>query len=160
MLRPQQPLLRPPPLPTMNPSGKSAGGGSKGGKCKGGKGGGGDVVKQSYALQTAREHMLTLRKALQTDEGKDRDVTQAYSAFLTYQRNGLDVKLAFATGGKLAKAQLRAAKMLVDRQAKARLAVRCVSPCAPPSAPAAALWGVAPEVPPRAPAVDVETRVR
>ena len=119
----------------MNPSGKSAGGGSKGGKGKS-KAGGGDVIKQSYALQTSRAHMLTLRKALQTDEGKDRDVCAAYAAFLTYQRNGLDVKLAFAPGGKMAKAQLRAAKLLVDRQAKARNAVRCVSPCAShPDAP-------------------------
>ena len=103
----------------MNPSGKSAGGGSKGGRSKG-KACGDDVVKRSYALQTSRAHMLTLRKALQTDEGRDRDVTQAFAAFKTFSRNGLDASLQFAPGGKLEKAQLRAAKQLVDRHGKAR----------------------------------------
>jgi|APGre2960657444_1045066.scaffolds.fasta_scaffold01799_4 hypothetical protein len=60
----------------MNPSGKSAGGGKGGGKraC----GGGDDLIKSTYKLTTSREHMLSLRKALQTDDGFDKDVTGAH----------------------------------------------------------------------------------
>jgi len=97
----------------MNPSGKSSGGGSKGKSSK--KGGGSDeLISKSYALTTQRSHLLLLRKALQTDEGRDKDVTQPFAAFMRYQRNGLDAELKFAPGGKLDKAQLRGAKKLVE----------------------------------------------
>ena len=97
----------------MNPSGKSAGGGSKG-KASKGMAGGGDVITSSYALMTERSHLLLLRKALQTDEGRDKDVTQPFAAFMRFNRNGLDAELKFATGAKLDKAQLRGAKKLVE----------------------------------------------
>jgi hypothetical protein len=56
----------------MNPGGKTAGGGKGGGRRK--CGGGDEVLKKSFALQTTRAHMLTLRQALTTDAGKDRNV--------------------------------------------------------------------------------------
>ena len=101
----------------MNPSGKSAGGGGKG-KASKSKAGGGDVITSSYALQTQRSHLLLLRKALQTDEGRDKDVTAPFAAFMKFSRNGLDAELKFATGAKLDKAQLRGAKKLVESLAE------------------------------------------
>ena len=98
----------------MNPSGKSSGGGSKGGKAGKGKASGGDVITKQYALTTQRSHLLVLRKALQTDEGKDKDVTQPFAPFMKYQRNGLDATLRFATGAKLEKGAQRGAKKLVE----------------------------------------------
>ena len=97
----------------MNPSGKSAGGGSKG-KASKGKACGGDVTVKQYALQTQRSHLLVLRKALQTDEGRDKDVTAPFAAFMKYERNGLSAELKFATGAKLEKLQQRGAKKLVE----------------------------------------------
>ena len=97
----------------MNPSGKSSGGGSKGKSSKS-KAGGADAITKSYALTTERSHLLTLRKALQTDEGRDKDVTQPFAAFMKFNRNGLDAELRFATGAKLEKSALRGAKKLVE----------------------------------------------
>jgi hypothetical protein len=97
----------------MNPSGKSSGGGSKG-KASKGKASGGDVITKQYALTTQRSHLLVLRKALQTDEGKDKDVTQPFAAFMKYSRNGLDATLRFMTGAKLEKSAQRGAKKLVE----------------------------------------------
>ena len=101
----------------MNPSGKSAGGGGKG-KASKSKAGGADCITSSYALQTQRSHLLLLRKALQTDEGRDKDVTAPFGAFMKFSRNGLDAELKFATGAKLDKAQLRGAKKLVESLAE------------------------------------------
>lgn len=91
----------------MNPAGKHAGGG-KGGRRK--AGGGDDLIKKSYALTTTRQHMLTLRYALQTDDGRDKDVTEPFAAFKTFNRNGIDAVIEFAAGKTLSKAHLKFCK--------------------------------------------------
>jgi hypothetical protein len=105
----------------MNPGGKCAGGGSKGKKGGGKNGGGGEKLTRSFGLVTAKAHISTLRYALQTDDGRDRDVTEKFAPFLTYKRNGLDLTLRFATSAKLDKAQLRFAKQTMSAQASAAL---------------------------------------
>ena len=81
-----------------NPAGKSAGGG-RGGKSK--VGGESDVIKSTYALSTTRAHVLTLRQALQTDLGHDKDVTAPFQAFKTFNRNGLNAHIEFGCGKSL-----------------------------------------------------------
>jgi len=66
---------------------------------------------------TKPNHLIHLRRALQTDEGTDRDVTAPFSAFLKYQRNGLDVTLRFAVGSRLTREELKSCKTLLDKEA-------------------------------------------
>jgi hypothetical protein len=66
----------------MNPAGKTAGGGKGGGKCKSGKRQSLDSQVATYALTTAKEHVLKLRKCLQTDEGFDKVSEQGFSPSL------------------------------------------------------------------------------
>ena len=81
-----------------NPAGKSAGGG-RGGKSK--MGGESECIKSTYALSTTRAHVLTLRQALQTDLGHDKDVTAPFQAFKSFSRNGLSAAVEFGCGKML-----------------------------------------------------------
>lgn len=73
--------------------------------------------RQAFAIVTRPSHLIHLRKALQTDEGTDRDVTAAFSPFLSYQRNGLDVSLRFTVGSRLTRDEVRSFKALLDKEA-------------------------------------------
>jgi hypothetical protein len=99
----------------MNPSGKSAGGGKGGRKTAGG---GEDLIKSTYALTTTRQHLLTLRYALQCDDGRDKDVTEPFSAFKSFDRNGLSLSVDFVPGKLLTKAQLKFAKSQFEAHAE------------------------------------------
>lgn len=65
-------------------------------------------TKKSKARATAaiNEHIMTLRAALFTPQGRDKNVTEGIApAFLKYDRNGVDVVISFAS--KLSKDELR-----------------------------------------------------
>jgi len=99
----------------MDPSGKSAGGGKGGRKTAGG---GEDLIKSTYALTTTRQHLLTLRYALQCDDGRDKDVTEPFTAFKSFDRNGLSLCVDFVPGKLLTKAQLKFAKSQFEAHAE------------------------------------------
>ena len=72
-------------------------GGGKGGKTRTGGGGGKLVVKKKKDMESPKEHILTLRSALFTESGRDKDVLADFPPFKAYARNGLNVELEFAT---------------------------------------------------------------
>ena len=68
-----------------------------GGKSK--SGGGSDTITKMKEMETARiqDVIVTLRKAIYDDNGKDRDLTEKMSHFKTFKKNGIDLELSFST---------------------------------------------------------------
>ena len=93
---------------------KASGGnaGKGGGKSKS-KATGGDKIEKRQQLQTDREHLVTLRKALFTDEGKNKNVLQDFAPFAKYERNGINIAIQFATGSSADRAELKKAVELI-----------------------------------------------
>lgn len=74
-------------------------GNSKGGSSKSRGGGQSIEIKKEKARQTAaiNDNIVTLRSAIFTPTGADKDVTQGIApAFMKYDRNGLDLTIEFS----------------------------------------------------------------
>ena len=68
-----------------------------GGKTK--SGGGTDTITKMKEMETKaiQDTIVTLRKAIYDDEGKDRDLTEKMGHFKTFKKNGLDLEISFST---------------------------------------------------------------
>jgi len=53
-------------------------------------------VKSKTIKNKTKEHVLTLRQAIFNVNGQDKDVTQNFTPFLAFKRNGLDLSVEFA----------------------------------------------------------------
>lgn len=69
-----------------------------GGKTKGG-GGGSDTITKMKEMETKaiQDTIVTLRKAIYDDNGKDRDLTEKMGHFKAFKKNGLDLEIGFST---------------------------------------------------------------
>ena len=102
----------------LKASGGNAGKGGGKSKSKGGKGA---TIERKVALQTDRDHLLVLRQALHTEEGKSKNVLADFAAFAKYERNGLALSISFATGSSADRGDLKkAAEIIWQSSAKVR----------------------------------------
>lgn len=53
------------------------------------------ALTRETKLQTQSDHLVTLRRALRTPDGQDRDVLADFKSIAKYKKNGLDVELEF-----------------------------------------------------------------
>ena len=87
----------------MNVRNTGKGGGGKSGKNtrKGGKGKAIVKTKKMKSTAAGTDKVVQLRAAIFNDDGKDRDVLADFKPFQKFNRNGLDLKIDFATGDNL-----------------------------------------------------------